>query len=83
MSDEALAAIRKTIEDRVSEQMTRHVRLNPNADPKQVIDIQMKQEQERLRLAIQNAEDQILMDVYRALLEWLPELANSLKSRYR
>jgi hypothetical protein len=47
-----------------------------------VVDIQIGQERERLEKAMRDAESQIQIDVYRALLEWLSELAPKLKSRY-
>lgn len=77
-----LAIYRKTIEDRLAEQMARHVRVSPKIDPKHVVDLQIKQERERLERAIQRADSQIQIDVYRALLEWLSELAQKLRSRY-
>lgn len=77
-----LAVYRQTIEDRLTEQMTRHARVNSGTDPKRVVDIQIGQERERLEKAMQEAESQIQIDVYRALLEWLSELAQQLRFRY-
>lgn len=83
MPEDAMVAIRKSIEDRVSEQLARHALVNPSMDPKDVVDIQMQQEQERLHAAILGAESQASIDACKALLEWLPELARSLKARDR
>jgi hypothetical protein len=77
-----LAVYRKAIEGRLSEQVARHRRASSNIDPKRVVDIQIGQERERLEKAMREAESQIQIDVYRALLEWLSELAPKLKSRY-
>jgi hypothetical protein len=77
-----LAVYRKAIEGRLSEQVARHSRASSNIDPKRVVDIQIGQERERLEKAMREAESQIQIDVYRALLEWLSELAPKLKSRY-
>lgn len=77
-----LAIYRKAIEDRVNEQVARHARVSPNTDPKHVVDIQFRQERERLEKAIESAESQLQIDVYRAFLEYLSELAQKLKSRY-
>lgn len=76
-----LAVYRQAIEGRLAEQMARHIRVSSDTDPKRVVDIQIGQERERLERAIREAESQIQIDVYRALLEWLSELAQKLKSR--
>jgi hypothetical protein len=76
-----LAVYRKAIEGRLAEQMARHTRVSSGTDPKRVVDIQIAQERERLEKAMREAESQIQIDVYRALLEWLSELAQKLKSR--
>ena len=82
-SDDAnvLAVYRKAIEGRLAEQMARHANVSSGTDPKRVVDIQIGQERERLERAVREAESKIQIDVYRALLEWLSELAQKLKSR--
>ena len=76
-----LAVYRKAIEGRLAEQIARHSGVSSSVDPKRVVDIQIGQERERLENAMREADSQIQIDVYRALLEWLSELAQKLKSR--
>jgi hypothetical protein len=77
-----LADVREIIEARVKEQLDRHLRVDPNTDPRSVIDIQMEQERELLgcmETKFADNGDDNLADMARALRdEWLPELRRKL-----
>ena len=81
--EDFLVQLRSDIKSRVKDQLERHQRVSPNIDPRQVIDIQISQEKERLeRIADKLDEDgeDRGAAVTRALIEeWLPQLALSLK----
>ncbi len=83
--DRFLAAIRAKVEDRIREQLARHHRVNPNIDPRQVIEIQIKQEGERLERSAEKYEDEgkdNMAELCRSLAEeWLPELSQILQRR--
>lgn len=82
--DDVVAALRSQIENRVRDQLKRHLAINPTGDPRQIVDIQIAQEKERCeRDAEKCAEEgrQSLADVYEAIIEWLPQLAQELKLR--
>ena len=77
-----LIEYRAVIERRVREQVERHQGVNPNTDPRRVVEIQMKQERERLERLIaadETTPDQV--DVFRQLLEWLPQLERQMTGR--
>ena len=81
--EDFLVQLRLDIKSRVKDQLERHQRVSPNIDPRQVIDIQISQEKERLeRIADKLDEDgeDRGAAVTRALIEeWLPWLALSIK----
>lgn len=56
-TDNTLALIRTEIEKRVREQMLRHSKIDPAGDPRKIVDIQMKQEREKLECLIEQYED--------------------------
>lgn len=70
--------LKTTIESRVRDQLARHWRIDPNLNPKKIIDIQIRQEKERLeKMAEKFADDgqERLADLCEFLAEeWLPEL---------
>ena len=80
--DNARAEWKAEIKGRIREQLNRHFRINPNADRKQVIEIQMRQERERLEQKAAKFEDQgkdNLAEFCRFLAdEWLPKLSKEL-----
>lgn len=81
-ADNVIASIREAIEKRVREQVLRHSKIDPTGDRKKIIDIQMKQEREKLeRLIERNEDNSAMVDALEALLEWLPELAQQIKNR--
>ena len=81
-SEDFLADVRKIIEARVKDQLDRHLRVDPNMDPRSVIDIQMEQEHELLscmQTKFADNGDDNLVDMARALRDvWLPELRRKL-----
>ncbi len=83
--DRFLAAMRAKVEDRIREQLARHHRVNPNIDPRHVIEIQIKQEHERLERSAEKYEDEgkdNMAALCRSLAEeWLPELSQKLQRR--
>lgn len=76
-----LVEYRKAIEDRLAVQIARHASVSAGFDPRRVVDIQIQQERERLERALEGSDSQAQVDVYRALLDWLPELSQKLKGR--
>jgi len=77
--------VRATFERRVREQVARHLRADPNADHCKIIDIQMRQERERLeRQALEyedSGQDRQAELIHTLIDDWLPELARELKRR--
>ena len=77
-----LVQYRASLESRVREQIERHQKINPNADPREIVDLAIAQERElleRLRDDEKTPPDQA--EVWSAVLEWLPVLAKQLKRR--
>ena len=85
MADDFLIQVRAAIERRVREQLARHMSVEPNIDHGQIIDIQMRQERERLErqaLEYEDAGKDRLAELMHTLIEdWLPELTQELKRR--
>ena len=85
MSSEAgnvIASLREAIEKRVRKQVLRHSKIDPTGDRKKIIDIQMKQEREKLeRLIERNEDNPAKVEAFEVLIEWLPELAQQIKNR--
>ena len=85
MVDNFLAQLRAAIEKRVREQLARGLQVDPNADLRKIIAIQIGQERERLELQALEYEDagsDMRAEVVRMLIDdWLPELAQQLKRR--
>lgn len=86
-SNDIYASIKENIKKRVYEQLQRH-RVDPNMDPRKIVDIQIKQERERLERMIEqqkNSEDPgvELIDALEALIKLLPSLAEEIKGQYR
>jgi hypothetical protein len=85
MVDDFLAQSRTAIEKRVWEQLVRHLRVDPNADLRKIIDIQIHQERERLEMqALEHedaGQDRLAELVHMLIDDWLPELAQQLKRR--
>ena len=81
--DDFLANLRRKIEARVRDQVGRHLRVSPHIDRKQVIDIQISQEREKMERIAGRLDDEDKSrpaELVRALIkEWLPELARDLK----
>ena len=77
-----LVQYRAMVERRVREQIERHQKANPNADPRHAVEIQMKQERAHLDRLLE-AEDTppnqaaALMQ----LINWLPQLGRKLLGR--
>ena len=85
MVDNFLAQLRAAIEKRVREQLARGLQVDPKADLRKIIDIQIGQERERLELQALEYEDaggDRRAEVVRMLIDdWLPELAQQLERR--
>lgn len=79
--DDFLVQIRIAIERRVNEQIVRHAKVNPNFDPRPVVEIQIQQGRERLNKMLEEAESRAQVDAIRALIEWLPILSRQLGGR--
>lgn len=78
-----LLAYRGAVERRVREQIERHQNINPNTDPRRIVEIQIQQERERLEHLIAGEETTAAQaGVYRVLLvEYLPDLERRLRGR--
>ena len=85
MADDFLAQLKVAIEKRVREQLARHLRVDPNADFRKIVDIQIRHERERLEMKALEHEDagqDRLAELIRMLIaDWLPELTQQLKRR--
>ena len=85
MSDDILAELRADIEQRVRNQFERHLRINPNADPSHIVEIQIEQEREKLERMyqkFQTDEPEKFAEFTRVLIDdWLPMLSKELKTR--
>lgn len=75
-----LYEVRGTIEQRVGEQLRRRVAINPRTDHAKVIDLQMSDERNRMRRALQSVE---AYDAVADLDDWLLYLAKQMKERQR
>jgi hypothetical protein len=71
-----------TVERRIREQIERHQRVNPNADPRRAVAMQMKQEREQLERLIE-ADDTTAnqAEALFQLIAWLPQLERKLTGR--
>jgi hypothetical protein len=85
MADDILAKLRAGIEQRVREQLDRHLAIEPNADPRRIIDIQIEQEREQLVRVAKEWDEQGNSkgaEIAEQLAkEWLLDLAKQLKGR--
>jgi hypothetical protein len=85
MVDDFLFQLRAPIEKRLREQLARHLRIDPNIDRGKIVDIQIRQERERLEgqaLVYEDAGQDMQGELVRMLIDdWLPELAQQLKRR--
>ena len=80
----ALAELRAEVEARVREQIERHLRVDPGANIRRIVEMQMRQEEERLERLIDEADDNPeRAEALIALLGLLPQLAEQLKRRNR
>ena len=80
----ALAELRAEVEARVREQIERHLRVDPGANIRRIVEMQMRQEEERLERFIDEADDNPeRAEALIALLGLLPQLAEQLKRRNR
>ena len=80
--DDLVVQYRAMVERRVREQVARHQYVNPNADPRRAVEIQMQQEREHLERLMQKDDttpDQA--EMFRLLIAWLPELERKIKGR--
>lgn len=73
--------VRAAIERRVNEQYERQRRINPNIDPRTVVEIQINQERQKLEKMLDLEEDPKLATVLKGLIAWLPELRRTLTGR--
>ncbi len=79
-----LAELRAGIEARVREQIERHLRVDPRANIARIVEMQMRQEEERLERLIDEADDDPdRAEALVALLALLPQLEQQLKRRAR
>ena len=78
----ALAERRAEVEARVREQIERHLRVDPGANIARIVEMQMRQEQERLERLIDEA-DEAQSEALLALMAWLPQFERELKRRNR
>lgn len=54
-----IAFFRSDIERRVRDQVRRHLNIDPNIDPRRVVEIQIQQEQEKLERLLAEMEDDL------------------------
>jgi hypothetical protein len=84
-ADEILGKLRRDIEQRVREQLARHLAIAPHADLARIVDIQIEQEKERLNKMADKFEEQDnlnLVEFTELLIDgWLPQLAKQIKQR--
>ena len=77
-ADDFFDQLRASIESRIRDQLARHSRIDPNLNPKKIIDIQIRQEKEKLEKMAEDFEDggqEQLADFCELLAEeWLLEL---------
>ena len=79
-----LAELRAGIEARVREQIERHLRVDPRANIARIVEMQMRQEEERLERLIDEADDDPEQgEALIALLGLLPQIEEQLKRRNR
>lgn len=79
-----LAELRAEVEARVREQIERHLRVDPGANIRRIVEMQMRQEEERLERLIDEADgNPERAEALIALLGLLPQLAEQLKRRNR
>ncbi|MDP2620188.1 MAG: hypothetical protein Q8P46_08420 [Hyphomicrobiales bacterium] len=82
-SDDKIAALRSQIEQRLREQLARHKRTKPHIDHCQIVDMQIKQECERLELMAFDFDNEGKFgtaNVVRLLIDdYLPKLAHELR----
>jgi len=77
-----LTELRAGIEARVREQIERHLRVDPRANIARIVELQMRQEEERLERLIDEADDNPeRAEALVALLGLLPQLQERLKRR--
>jgi hypothetical protein len=79
-----LAELRAGIETRVREQIERHLRVDPRANIARIVELQMRQEEERLERLIDEADDNPEQgEALIALLGLLPQIEEQLTRRNR
>ena len=78
----AWAELRAGVEARVREQIERHLRVDPRANIARIVEMQMRQEEERLERLIDEADGEEA-EALVALMAWLPQLEQQLKRRAR
>ncbi len=79
--DDILVEYRAMVERRVREQIARH-NVSPVADPRRAVEIQMQQERELLERLIEKDETTPEeAEIFRLLIEWLPQLERKIKGR--
>ena len=79
-----LNELRLGVETRVREQIERHLRVDPRANIARIVEMQMRQEEERLERLIDEAdENPERAEALVALLGLLPQLEQQLKRRAR
>ena len=78
--DDIVLQYRAMVEARVREQIARHQNVDPNADPRRAVEIQIQQERERLeRLIEQEDTTPAQAEIFGLLIEWLPVLERNIK----
>ena len=80
-TDELIESFRSLLRENLRKQVVRHARIDPNVDPRRIVDIQIEQETEKLqRLADEkDGEGEYKQrDLFEGLIEWLPELVPEL-----
>ena len=91
MSSNISAEVKAIFEKRVKAQLDRHLSINPNTDPKKIVELTIRQEKERLKLKLEqlleseeSGEDDEIEELRLryTINEFLPELERSLKGRY-
>lgn len=80
--NDILVQYKAMVERRVREQIARHQNVSDVADPRKAVEIQMQQEREKLERLIEKDETTPAQaEIFRVLIEWLPQLERKIKGR--
>jgi hypothetical protein len=77
-----MAQYQAGVGSRIREQLVRHLSIEPNTDPRRIVEIQIQHERQRLEKVMQESEGKPeVAESLRLIIAWLPELEHKLKGR--